>query len=62
MIKIKVAFLEGQLLSSQSELFENFSDGSDWLNTLFFIRTRGSFFAQNLKTIPASAEEPSLKF
>jgi len=28
----------------------------------FFIRTRTSFFAQNLRTIPASAEEQSLKF
>jgi len=27
--------------------------------TLFYIRTRGSFFAQNLRTIPASAEEQS---
>jgi len=27
----------------------------------FFIRTRGSFFAENLRTIPASAEEQSLK-
>jgi len=27
-----------------------------------FKRTRGSFFAQNLRTIPASAEEQSLKF
>jgi len=26
------AFLEGRLFSSQSELFENFSDCSDWLD------------------------------
>jgi len=36
------------------------------LSTLFYknniIRSRGSFFAQNLRTIPASAEEQSLKF
>jgi len=32
MIKTKVAFLKGQLLSSQSGLFENFSDCSDWLD------------------------------
>jgi len=34
MIKTKVAddFLEGRLLSSQSELFENFSNFSDWLD------------------------------
>jgi len=31
MIKAKVAFLEGWLFSSQSGLFENFSDCSDWL-------------------------------
>jgi len=31
MIKIKVAFLEGWLLSSQSEQFEKFSKGPDWL-------------------------------
>jgi len=30
--------------------------------TFFFIRTRGSFFAQNLRTILALAEEQSLKF
>jgi len=33
-----------------------------FLTTLFFIRTRGLFFAQNLRTIPTSAEEQSLKF
>jgi len=38
-----------------------------WLLTLIFCknnftRIRGSFFAQNLRTIPASAEEQSLKF
>jgi len=32
MIKEKVAFLEGRLFSSQSGLFENFSDCSDWLD------------------------------
>jgi len=32
MIKTKVAFLEGRLFSSQSGLFENFLDGSDWLD------------------------------
>jgi len=32
MIKTKVTFLEGRLFSSQSELFENFSDCSDWLD------------------------------
>jgi len=32
MIKAKVAFLVGRLLSSQSGLFENFSDCSDWLD------------------------------
>jgi len=33
MIKTKVAFLEDRLFSSQSWLFENFSDCSDWLDT-----------------------------
>jgi len=28
----------------------------------FFIRTRRSFFAQNLRKIPASAKEQSFKF
>jgi len=32
MIKAKVAFLDGWLLTSQSGLFENFSDCSDWLD------------------------------
>jgi len=32
MIKTKVAFLEGRLFSSQSELFENFLNCSDWLD------------------------------
>jgi len=31
MIKTKVAFLEGWLFSSQSELFEFFSNCSDWM-------------------------------
>jgi len=31
MIKTKVAFFEGQLLSSQLEQFEKFSERSDWL-------------------------------
>jgi len=32
MIKTKVTVLEGRLFSSQSELFENFSNFSDWLD------------------------------
>jgi len=36
MIKIKVAFLEGRLFSSQSGLFENISDFSDLLNKSHF--------------------------
>jgi len=32
MIKAKVAFLDDRLFSSQSGLFENFSDCSDWLD------------------------------
>jgi len=32
MIKTKVAFFEGRLFSSQSELFKNFSDYPDWLD------------------------------
>jgi len=32
MIKTKVAFLVGRLFSSQSGLFKNFSDWSDWLD------------------------------
>jgi len=31
MIKIKVAFLEGRLLSSQSEQFKMYSKSFDWL-------------------------------
>jgi len=31
MVKTKVAFLEGLLLSSQSEQSEKFSKSSDWL-------------------------------
>jgi len=31
MIKTKVAFLEGRIFSSQSELFEYFLNRSDWL-------------------------------
>jgi len=34
MIKTKVAFLEGRLLSSQSELFEKFSKSPDWLEKI----------------------------
>jgi len=32
MIKTKVDFLEGRRFSSQSGLFENFLDCSDWLD------------------------------
>jgi len=32
MIKTKVAFLEDRLFPNQSGLFENFSNGSDWLD------------------------------
>jgi len=32
MLKTKVAFLEGQLFSNQSGLFESFSFCSDWLD------------------------------
>jgi len=31
MIKTKVAFVEGRLLSSQSEQFRKYSKSSDWL-------------------------------
>jgi len=31
MIKTKVTFLEGRLLSSQSEQYERYSTSSDWL-------------------------------
>jgi len=32
MIKAKVAFLEGRIFSSQSGIFENFSDYYNWLD------------------------------
>jgi len=32
MIKTKLAFLEGRLSFSQSRLFENFLDCSDWMD------------------------------
>jgi len=32
MIKTKMAFMDGWLFSSQSGLFKNISDCSDWLN------------------------------
>jgi len=34
MIKAKVAFLEGRLLSSQSEQFKKYSESSDWLEKI----------------------------
>jgi len=34
MIKTKMAFLEGRLLSSQSDKFEKFLKGSDWLKKI----------------------------
>jgi len=36
MIKTKVAFLEGRLLSSQSERSEKFSKSPDWLEKSHF--------------------------
>jgi len=47
MIKTKVASLEGQLFS-QSGLFENFSDCSDWLD-----KSRPSKKATMVKSITA---------
>jgi len=32
MIKTKVAFLEGRVLTSQSEQFKKYSKSSDWLD------------------------------
>jgi len=34
MIKIKMAILEGQLLSSKSQQFKNYSKSSDWLEKI----------------------------
>jgi len=34
MIKTKVAFLEGRLLSSQSEQFKKYLNSSDWLEKI----------------------------
>jgi len=31
MIKVKVAFLDGRLLSSQSEQFKKYSESFDWM-------------------------------
>jgi len=36
MIKTKVVFLEGRLFSSQSGLFEKFTNCSDWLDKSHF--------------------------
>jgi len=36
MIKTKVAFLEGRLVTSQSEQFENYSKSSNWLEKSHF--------------------------
>jgi len=35
MIKTKVAFLEGRLFSSQSGIFDDFSECSDWLDKIW---------------------------
>jgi len=37
MIKAKVAFLEGRLLSSQSEQFEKISEIPDWLEIVLIM-------------------------
>jgi len=37
MIKAKVAFVEGRLLSSQSEQFKRYSKSSDWLEKSHFV-------------------------
>jgi len=39
MIKTKVAFLEGRLFSSQTELFENFLNCSNWLDQSLLSKT-----------------------
>jgi len=37
MIKTRMTFLEGRLFFSQSGLFENFSDCSDWMDKIVLI-------------------------
>jgi len=37
MIKTKVAFVEGRLLSSKSEQFKKYSKFSDWLEKATFV-------------------------
>jgi len=46
----------------QLEAILNDFEGYTFFYKNNFIRTRGSVFAQNVRTIPASAEEQSLKF
>jgi len=58
MIKTKVAFLEGRLLSSQSEQSEKFSKSPDWLDksrpskkaTFVLIMAKYALIHSHLKT------------
>jgi len=58
MIKTKVAFLEGRLLSSQSDQSEKFSKSTDWLQKkagppkshFFFDRVNGLIKKKNIRT------------
>jgi len=56
MIKTKVAFLEGRILSSQSDEFEKFLKSSDWLEksrhskkTAFVRSCKQAKFAHTIK-------------
>jgi len=49
-----VAFVEGRLLTSQSELFENFSNGSDWLDKSPPFKKATCFDHVNRLFMPAS--------
>jgi len=72
MIKIKLAFLEGRILSSQSEQSERFSKTSDWLeksrplkkpplydhvNRLYMFKTKEAFLEGRLLSSQSEQSE-----
>jgi len=61
MIKIKVAFLEGRLLSSQSEQSKKFSKSPDWLEKKLALR-KSCFYFDHVNRLFVSCKSWGLRF
>jgi len=51
MIKTKVAFVEGWLISSQSEQFKRYSKSSDWLEKVGHLKRPLLFWSDHINRL-----------